>query len=86
MILRAGSLVLMGAGVLVHVLCAQGTAPKAAPSDYPAHVVAGDLTIAAQFVTPEAINFMAKEARGWICLALTPDRCEELGLELMMEG
>ncbi len=43
----------------------------------------GDLVMAAQFVTPEAINFMAKEGRGWICLALTPDRCEELGLELM---
>ena len=43
----------------------------------------GDLTIAAQFVTPEAINFMAKEGRGLICLSLTPDRCDELGLDLM---
>src|SRR3982074_2823136 len=43
----------------------------------------GDLTIAAQFVTPEAINFMAKEGRGLICLALTPERCDELGLDLM---
>jgi 3,4-dihydroxy 2-butanone 4-phosphate synthase / GTP cyclohydrolase II len=43
----------------------------------------GDLVMAAQFVTPEAINFMAKEARGWICLALSPERCDELGLELM---
>jgi 3,4-dihydroxy 2-butanone 4-phosphate synthase/GTP cyclohydrolase II len=43
----------------------------------------GDLTMAAQFATPEAINFMAKEGRGLICLALTPDRCEELGLDLM---
>ncbi|HEX5781860.1 MAG TPA: bifunctional 3,4-dihydroxy-2-butanone-4-phosphate synthase/GTP cyclohydrolase II, partial [Solirubrobacteraceae bacterium] len=43
----------------------------------------GDLTMAAQFVTPEAINFMAKEGRGLICLALTPQRCDELGLELM---
>src|SRR5687768_434757 len=43
----------------------------------------GDLVMAAQFVTPEAINFMIKEARGLICLALTPDRCEELGLDLM---
>ena len=43
----------------------------------------GDLVMAAQFVTPEAINFMAKEARGWICLALTGQRCEELGLDLM---
>ena len=39
--------------------------------------------MAAQFVTPEAINFMAKEARGLICLALTPERCDELGLDLM---
>src|SRR3954470_19949769 len=43
----------------------------------------GDLTMAAQFVTPEAINFMAKEGRGLICLSLTPERCDELGLELM---
>jgi 3,4-dihydroxy 2-butanone 4-phosphate synthase/GTP cyclohydrolase II len=43
----------------------------------------GDLTIAAQFTTPEAINFMAKEGRGLICLALSPDRCDELGLDLM---
>jgi len=43
----------------------------------------GDLTMAAQFCTPEAINFMAKEGRGLICLALTPERCEELGLDLM---
>src|SRR5947209_11382840 len=43
----------------------------------------GDLTMAAQFVTPEAINFMAKEGRGLVCLALPPDRCDELGLDLM---
>jgi 3,4-dihydroxy 2-butanone 4-phosphate synthase/GTP cyclohydrolase II len=43
----------------------------------------GDLTMAAQFATPEAVNFMAKEARGLICLALTPERCDELGLNLM---
>ena len=43
----------------------------------------GDLVLAAQFVTPEAINFMAKEGRGLVCLALTPERCDELGLDLM---
>lgn len=43
----------------------------------------GDLTLAAEFATPEAINFMAKEARGLICLALSPDRCDALGLPLM---
>src|SRR5947209_14836810 len=43
----------------------------------------GDLTIAAQFVTPEAINFMRKEGGGLICLALTPERCDDLGLDLM---
>src|SRR3954466_12475026 len=43
----------------------------------------GDLTIAAQFVTPESINFMATHGRGLICLSLTPERCEELGLDLM---
>jgi len=45
----------------------------------------GDLTIAAQFATPEAINFMAKEGRGLICLCLTGDRCDELGLRMMTE-
>jgi 3,4-dihydroxy 2-butanone 4-phosphate synthase/GTP cyclohydrolase II len=43
----------------------------------------GDLVMAAQFATPEAVNFMAKEARGLICLALTAQRCERLGLNLM---
>ncbi|MDP9228011.1 MAG: 3,4-dihydroxy-2-butanone-4-phosphate synthase, partial [Actinomycetota bacterium] len=43
----------------------------------------GDLVMAAQFATPETVNFMAKEARGLICLALTPERCDELGLDLM---
>jgi 3,4-dihydroxy 2-butanone 4-phosphate synthase/GTP cyclohydrolase II len=43
----------------------------------------GDLTIAAQFATPEAINFMRKEGGGLICLALTPERCDDLGLDLM---
>ena len=40
----------------------------------------GDLTMAAQFVTPDAINFMAKYGRGLICLALSPERCDQLGL------
>ena len=40
----------------------------------------GDLVIAAEKVTPQAINFMAKHARGLICLALTPERVEELQL------
>jgi 3,4-dihydroxy 2-butanone 4-phosphate synthase / GTP cyclohydrolase II len=43
----------------------------------------GDLTMAAQFVTPDAINFMATHGRGLICLALTGARCDELGLDLM---
>ena len=45
----------------------------------------GDLTIAAQFATPEAVNFMTKEARGLICLCLTEDRCDQLGLRQMTE-
>jgi 3,4-dihydroxy 2-butanone 4-phosphate synthase / GTP cyclohydrolase II len=45
----------------------------------------GDLTIAAQFATPEAINFMATHARGLICLCLTEDRCAELGLRQMTD-
>ncbi len=43
----------------------------------------GDLVIPAQMATPEAINFMAKFGRGLICLALTPQRIDELGLKLM---
>jgi 3,4-dihydroxy 2-butanone 4-phosphate synthase / GTP cyclohydrolase II len=43
----------------------------------------GDLTMAAQFITPDAINFMATHGRGLICLALTGERCDELGLDLM---
>src|SRR4051794_5872037 len=43
----------------------------------------GDLVMAAQFVTPDAINFMTRQAGGWICLALTPERCDELRLPLM---
>jgi 3,4-dihydroxy 2-butanone 4-phosphate synthase/GTP cyclohydrolase II len=45
----------------------------------------GDLTIAAQFATPEAINFMATHARGLICLCLTEERCDELRLQPMTE-
>jgi 3,4-dihydroxy 2-butanone 4-phosphate synthase / GTP cyclohydrolase II len=44
----------------------------------------GDLVLAADFVTPEAINFMATHARGLICLTLTEERCRQLGLELMV--
>jgi 3,4-dihydroxy 2-butanone 4-phosphate synthase/GTP cyclohydrolase II len=45
----------------------------------------GDLTIAAQFATPDAINFMAMHARGLICLGLTPERCDELELKQMTD-
>jgi 3,4-dihydroxy 2-butanone 4-phosphate synthase / GTP cyclohydrolase II len=45
----------------------------------------GDLTIAAQFATPEAINFMATHGRGLICLCLTAERCDELRLQLMTD-
>jgi 3,4-dihydroxy 2-butanone 4-phosphate synthase/GTP cyclohydrolase II len=43
----------------------------------------GDLTVAAEAVTPEIINFMATHGRGLICLALTPERCDHLHLPLM---
>ncbi len=43
----------------------------------------GDLVIPAQMATPEAINFMAKHGRGLICLAMTSQRIEQLGLSLM---
>ncbi len=43
----------------------------------------GDVVMAAEFTTADDINFMTRQAGGWICLTLTPERCEELGLELM---
>jgi 3,4-dihydroxy 2-butanone 4-phosphate synthase / GTP cyclohydrolase II len=45
----------------------------------------GDLTIAAQFATPEAVNFMATYGRGLICLCITDERCDELDLRQMTE-
>jgi 3,4-dihydroxy 2-butanone 4-phosphate synthase / GTP cyclohydrolase II len=45
----------------------------------------GDLTIAAQFATPEAITFMATHGRGLICLCLTEERCDDLGLRPMTD-
>ena len=44
----------------------------------------GDLVLAADFVTPEAINFMATHGRGLICLTLTEERCRQLNLPLMV--
>ncbi|MDH4568932.1 bifunctional 3,4-dihydroxy-2-butanone-4-phosphate synthase/GTP cyclohydrolase II [Pseudomonas sp. BN414] len=44
----------------------------------------GDLLLAAEMCTPAAINFMAREARGLICLTLTDEHCERLGLEQMV--
>ncbi len=44
----------------------------------------GDLVMAAEHVTPEAINFMAKHGRGLICLTLTDARCRQLGLKQMV--
>jgi 3,4-dihydroxy 2-butanone 4-phosphate synthase/GTP cyclohydrolase II len=43
----------------------------------------GDLVLAADFVTPEAINFMVKHARGLVCLTLTEQRCQQLDLSMM---
>jgi 3,4-dihydroxy 2-butanone 4-phosphate synthase/GTP cyclohydrolase II len=43
----------------------------------------GDLTIAAEFATPESINFMATHGRGVICLCLTEERCDELNLRTL---
>jgi 3,4-dihydroxy 2-butanone 4-phosphate synthase/GTP cyclohydrolase II len=45
----------------------------------------GDLTIAAEFATPEAVNFMATHGRGLICLCLTAERCRELDLRQMTD-
>lgn len=46
----------------------------------------GDLTMAAQAVTPEAINFMAKYGRGLICLSMTEEKIDSLGLPLMVDN
>lgn len=45
----------------------------------------GDLVMAAEYVTPEAINFMATHGRGLICLTLTRARCQQLDLQLMVD-
>src|ERR1700680_4712208 len=44
----------------------------------------GDLTIAAENVSPEAINFMARHGRGLICLSMTPERLDELEIPMMV--
>ncbi|WP_372652900.1 bifunctional 3,4-dihydroxy-2-butanone-4-phosphate synthase/GTP cyclohydrolase II [Draconibacterium sp.] len=44
----------------------------------------GDLIVASELITTEIVNFMASQARGLICVALTEDRCKELELELMV--
>lgn len=46
----------------------------------------GDVVLAAQFVTPEKINFMAKEARGIICVPMTGERLDELGIKLIVQS
>src|SRR5271165_3931885 len=46
----------------------------------------GDLIVPAQFATPDAINFMARHARGLVCLAMTQQRVEKLGLPLMSQS
>jgi 3,4-dihydroxy 2-butanone 4-phosphate synthase/GTP cyclohydrolase II len=53
--------------------------------DDPGRENEGDLTIAAQFASPEAINFMATHARGLICLCLTEGRADEMGLRPMTD-
>lgn len=46
----------------------------------------GDIVMAAEFVTPEAINFMVTHARGLVCLTLTEERCDHLGLQPMVRA
>src|SRR5436190_19255289 len=46
----------------------------------------GDFVVAARHVTPEVINFMSKYGRGLICVPLLEERCEELGLDLMVNN
>jgi len=52
--------------------------------DDPGRENEGDLAMLAEFATPAAINFMAREARGLICLTLTDEHCQRLGLEQMV--
>src|SRR5438132_11113662 len=44
----------------------------------------GDLIMAGQFITPAAVNFMAKHGRGLICVATNPERLQQLGIERMV--
>ncbi|RYF54231.1 MAG: bifunctional 3,4-dihydroxy-2-butanone-4-phosphate synthase/GTP cyclohydrolase II, partial [Cytophagaceae bacterium] len=44
----------------------------------------GDMICAAELITPEMVNFMIREARGLMCAPLTQDRCDELGLDMMV--
>lgn len=53
--------------------------------DDPGRENEGDLTIAAEKITPEAINFMARYGRGLICLSMTPERLDELDIPLMVQ-
>ncbi|MCM2357283.1 MAG: bifunctional 3,4-dihydroxy-2-butanone-4-phosphate synthase/GTP cyclohydrolase II [Geobacteraceae bacterium] len=46
----------------------------------------GDLTMAAEMITPETVNFMAKYGRGLICLTMTAERCDQLRLPLMVDS
>lgn len=46
----------------------------------------GDVVIAAEFITPETMNFMVKHCRGLVCLTLTDERCRQLGLEQMVRN
>ena len=46
----------------------------------------GDLCMAADAITPEAVNFMAKYGRGLICLSLTAERCDQLDLPMMVRN
>ena len=46
----------------------------------------GDLVIAAEKITPEAVNFMARYGRGLICLAMMPERLDELEIPLMVSN
>lgn len=46
----------------------------------------GDLVVASEFITPEYINFMSKYGKGLICVSLSPERCDELQLNMMVQG
>jgi 3,4-dihydroxy 2-butanone 4-phosphate synthase / GTP cyclohydrolase II len=74
----------MGISSIAEIIAEIGTGRMVVLVDEEDRENEGDLLMAAEFVTPETINFMAKHGRGLICLTLTEQRCRQLDLRLMV--